>query len=58
MDKVQKRFGEVERRQATAANKLAVTTDDKSKDCAQGSDNGAPTTEHMMTNHRKFSSRP
>ena len=46
VDKVRKRFGEVERRQATSADKLAVTTDDRSKDCAQGSDNGAPTTKH------------
>ena len=30
----------------SAADKLAVTTDDRSKDCAQGSDNCAPTTEY------------
>lgn len=43
VEKVRKRFGEMEGRQAHTVEKLAVTTDEKAKDCVQGADSGVPT---------------
>ena len=57
IDKVRKRFGEVEGKQATAADKLAVTLMIKVRTVLKDQTIVLQSL-NMMMNHRKFSSRP